>query len=843
MKTVFAFLLGLAVLAAPAAAPPPAHVDAFGDPLPEDAVARLGSSRFRCGCLDPADLALSADGGLIAALETDGPPRITLIDPATGRRLRTFAAEAARTVAFAGGKRLVCSCSDSTVRVYDVALGRLVRKFPVPEAETLIVALSRDGGALAVAAAPQLGKAVVDVHDVATGKKRATLAPVHNAKLGLVLSPQGKHLATYGLADQHGDLKAEDVRRLARTVHLWDVAAGNEWKRLVVDGEVRAAAFSPDGKALAVATGSGLHLWDPAAGKRLQSWLAPSWREPRLTFSPDGKRLVMTPHQTAGAPAMWDLQTGRRLRSARSPDGVVTAVGFRAGRVLAVSLHWRALTVWDVLSGKRSGSEAALVAPIHALHVRAGRILAADGTGRLLAWDLSGRAAEKPPNLRDHDDRPRYVWAPVLGMFSPDGGRLAFVGHYYNGPTLYSVRTGEELFSLPHAHQEQVMTPPAFSGDGKLVASAAYEDWAPSVRVHRADEGKQVANLAATCDWIAGVALDPEGKRVAAALMTRGDDDSSAAVVVWRLDTGKQDGRFTQYELKGLDRLWPRCPLAFSPDGSLLAVDNGLGAVHLLDGATGKRKAVIEDGSKSLLPPAFSPDGRSLAVVVGRADEAAVTLWELRSGQKRWEALLPAPPTALAFDPSGRLLITAHADTTALLWDVSGRSRPARVRDARGWDALVGELSSADAKKSFAAQRLLAAAGDRGVAQLARRMRAAPAALSEKEMAALVKALDDDDPDERARAAAALEGQGKAAEAALSAALKGKPSAELKRAGGALLERIRRGNSPQALRAARAVEVLEWVGTAEAKRLLTQLAKGRPGAVLTVEAKAALARL
>src|SRR5262249_44994195 len=159
-----------------------------------------------------------------------------------------------------------------------------------------------------------------------------------------------------------------------------------------------------------------------------------------------------------------------------------------------------------------------------------------------------------------------------------------------------------------------------FSGDGKLVAAAAYEEGSASVRVHRADEGKQVANLAAACDLIAGVALDPEGKRVAAALITRGDDESNAEVVTWRLEPGKQEGRLARYELKGLDRLWPHCPLTFSPDGSLLAVDSGLGAVHLLDAATGKRRMVIEDGSKSLLPPAFSPDGRSLAVVVSRAD-------------------------------------------------------------------------------------------------------------------------------------------------------------------------------------------------------------------------------
>jgi hypothetical protein len=50
-------------------------------------------------------------------------------------------------------------------------------------------------------------------------------------------------------------------------------------------------------------------------------------------------------------------------------------------------------------------------------------------------------------------------------------------------------------------------------------------------------------------------------------------------------------------------------------------------------------------------------------------------------------------------------------------------------------------------------------------------------------------------------------------------------------------------SSPQRLRSRRALEVLERAGTSEAKDVLATLAKGAPGAWLTRDAKAVLARL
>jgi hypothetical protein len=96
----------------------------------------------------------------------------------------------------------------------------------------------------------------------------------------------------------------------------------------------------------------------------------------------------------------------------------------------------------------------------------------------------------------------------------------------------------------------------------------------------------------------------------------------------------------------------------------------------------------------------------------------------------------------------------------------------------------------------------------------------------------------------RAAAFRRLGEQGKAAEAALRKGLAESQSQELRRSATALLNRMRDGGlSEEALRAARAVELLEWVGTAEARRLVAELAGGRAGAPITVEAEAALARM
>ena len=94
----------------------------------------------------------------------------------------------------------------------------------------------------------------------------------------------------------------------------------------------------------------------------------------------------------------------------------------------------------------------------------------------------------------------------------------------------------------------------------------------------------------------------------------------------------------------------------------------------------------------------------------------------------------------------------------------------------------------------------------------------------------------------RQEASEALEKVGDLAKPALRKALSAKPSPEVRRRIEQLLTKVEQ-LSPESLRAVRAVEVLEHIGSAEAKRVLERLAAGAEGARLTREAKASLDRL
>src|SRR5687768_9089299 len=78
-------LLGLTVALLPAEEKP-ARVDRYGDSLPDGAIARLGTVRFRARCAHC--LAFSRDGKLLATGNSDRTAR--LWDTATGREVVRF---------------------------------------------------------------------------------------------------------------------------------------------------------------------------------------------------------------------------------------------------------------------------------------------------------------------------------------------------------------------------------------------------------------------------------------------------------------------------------------------------------------------------------------------------------------------------------------------------------------------------------------------------------------------------------------------------------------------------------------------------------------------------------
>jgi RNA polymerase sigma factor (sigma-70 family) len=299
--------------------------------------------------MGPCHCALSPDGATIAI--ACGQRGIQLWDAMTGRLTGTVGQhEGCCWVAFSPDGALVASgrANDRVVRLWQVASGEELHSFKDAD----VAVFSPDGRC--VASVSSYGGCVY-LWNVTTGKRSGHCMDSGAKAASLVFSPDGKLLAWASGPDEEVVGDHLSGKKVSCAV-LVDANSGRVLHRLTCSEPCRGVAFSPTGAVVAVAGAGSLQLWDSSSGQKLRP-MAPAPRVPprapsldqvrALAFSPDGKTLAAEADNHAIW--LWEVATGRVLRKLTGHQSRITSLAFaRDGKTLISGSEDTTALVWDL---------------------------------------------------------------------------------------------------------------------------------------------------------------------------------------------------------------------------------------------------------------------------------------------------------------------------------------------------------------------------------------------------------------------------------------------------------------------------------------------------------------
>jgi RNA polymerase sigma factor (sigma-70 family) len=820
-----------------------ARQDQLGDPLPVGAITRLGTARLRQPGRVTA-IAFTGDGKQLVSADNHV---IRVWDADTGKELRQLKAINLLGLAIPPPGKVMASAENSHVQVWDLAT--LKPKFNL-RTGGFAVAISADGRVLATGGVTRRNSDSVMLWDLRTGNNLRSLSGSMYRVYALAFSPNGKSLAAVS-GGQFGRSPPKSAR--PEIIRLWDLQTGKLHELDGHAGGAKSVAFSPDSKVLATGGHDGtLIWWDTATRKQLRR-IKPvedvyygktnrgSGGIHALAFAPNGKTIASAHHD--GTVRLFDAATGKHLRVLRGHAHSVLGVAFSPnGKILASCSDDHTVRLWDTSTGAllnpRAGHDGGIASVL--ISPDGKRAISAGDDRTLRTWDLA--TAKELRTVRDFKSAIHGV------ALSPDGKTIA-VGMEDGNIQLRHAVSGAILRELK-GHSGMVRSL-SFSPDGKVLASASpsgknsnlsARETQRSLRLWDVATGRELPRIDGTRnDWYAR--FSPDGKWVAS---------YERDVVLWDTATGKKHRQFD-----GLS------DFAFHPDGQSIVGWVTTPRVRPAGGGIGKARGMVRvsrlaDGAELYHfegpqrpffrgPLVLSPDARLLAVAAtekGSVEPKALEIWEMATGKlRRTLKGHGGEVTGCVFSPDGRLVLTASSDATVLVWDLGVQSEQTpKEWTEKALASLWDDLGNVDAARADRAIWALVAAGQQALPVLRKNLPPTPA--PHPDWRAWVKDLDSEQFAVRNKASHALEALGEKAYPLLQKALTDAASLEVRRRIEKLLGRLNYPLiSPNTIRELRTVEVLEHIGTAQARQVLRKLAEGASGSRLTDAARASLERL
>ena len=541
--------------------------------------------------VDVNGVAFSADGSMLATTGDDGA--LKLWDPTTGDNLWTFAGSGAVwNPSFSADGSLVAAAwgDEGKVRVFDTSEGRPIRVFKgleAPEDTTF----SPDGRMLAVSSYT-FGTVAFDL------ASRRIAFRLHGGINASAWSPDGLRIATAGVdgtarlwdgrtgeplfnlfghrapspsVDWSPDGSRLVTASLDGTAKVWEVFETEGREQITLSAQDRSAGlatavFSPDGTQVMTSAGpTATKVWDVGISGDAEWLNLPTQPDSGgVEFLPDGRRLASTNED--GEIAIWDLQTGRELRTIRVGGSLINSFDVTAdGSVIAAGRNNGLATAWDVSTGEELFS------------------------------------------TQHHAEVIDVEW-------SPDGEHL--VTATWPGPIRILDATGDVVRRL-NEEGNIYFTSARFSSDGRFVVTTVRParggsqdfrqtiwDWERGRVVGSIDprDGRNDTYLAV---------FDPTGRLIA----TNGSDFPT----IWHVETGRSVVVLATHTGDLPD-------IVFSPDGSRLATAGSDGIVRLFDTTSGEQVLALRGHERAVASLAFSPDGTMLA---SRSLDGTVRIWAL----------------------------------------------------------------------------------------------------------------------------------------------------------------------------------------------------------------------